>query len=88
MTLDGVGKGIAVRQGNAHVSFGTDGWVEVTFPTYTDATGVLLEQITPVLKPVQALGAALAHEFIANNGDNFVYLAQDQQLRYFGGNLS
>lgn len=85
LTLDGVGKGIATRQGNAHVSFGTDGWMEVTFPTYTDATGVLLEQITPVLKPVQALGAALAHEFIANNGDNFVYLAQDQQLRYFGG---
>lgn len=88
LTLDGVGKGIAVRQGNAHVSFGTDGWVEVTFPTYTDATGVLLEQITPVLKPVQALGAALAHEFIANNGDNFVYLAQDQQLRYFGASNS
>lgn len=85
LTLDGVGKGIAVRQGNAHVSFGTDGWVEVTFPTYTNSTGVLLEQITPVLKPVQALGAALAHEFIGNNGDNFVYLAQDQQLRYFGG---
>jgi hypothetical protein len=85
LTLDGTGKGIAVRQGNAHVSFGTDGWVEVTFPTYTNASGVLLEQITPILKPVQALGAALAHEFIANNGDNFVYLAQDQQLRYFGG---
>lgn len=85
LTLDGVGKGIGVRQGNAHVSFGNDGWVEVTFPTYTDASGVLLEQITPILKPVQTLGAALAHEFIANNGDNFFYLAQDQQLRYFGG---
>lgn len=84
LTLDGVGKGIAVRQGNAHVSFGTDGWVEVTFPTYTDAAGVLLEQITPILKPVQAMGAALAHEFIANNGDNFYYISQDQQLRYFG----
>ena len=85
LTLDGTGKGIAVRQGNAHISFGTDGWVEVTFPTYTNSSGVLLEQITPILKPVQALGAALAHEFIANNGDNFFYLAQDQQLRYFGG---
>lgn len=84
LTLDGVGKGIGVRQGNAHVSFGTDGWMEVTFPTYTNSSGVLLEQITPTLKPVQALGAALAHEFIANNGDNFFYVAQDQQLRYFG----
>jgi len=84
LTLDGIGKGIGVRQGNAHISFGTDGWVEVTFPQYTDASGIILEQITPVLKPVQALGAALAHEFIANNGDNFFYVAQDQQLRYFG----
>lgn len=84
LTLDGIGKGIAVRQGNAHVSFGTDGWVEVTFPTYTNSSGVLLEQLTPILKPVQSLGAALAHEFIANNGEDFVYLAQDQQLRYFG----
>ena len=47
-----------------------------------------MEQITPTLKPVQALGAALAHEFIGNNGDNFVYLAQDQQLRYFGASNS
>lgn len=84
LTLDGVGKGIGVRQGNAHISFGTDGWMEVTFAQYTDASGVILEQINPVLKPVQALGAALAHEFIANSGDNIVYLAQDQQLRYLG----
>lgn len=88
LTLDGTGKGVGVRQGNAHVSFGTDGWVEVTFPTYTNNAGVILEQITPVLKPVQALGAAYAHEFIANNGDNFYYLAQDQQLRYFGATNS
>lgn len=85
LTLDGIGKGVGVRQGNAHVSFGTDGWVEVTFPTYTNSSGVLLEQITPILKPVQSLGAALAHEFIANNADDFIYIAQDQQLRYFGG---
>lgn len=84
LTLDGVAKGIGVRQGNAHVSFGTDGWVEVTFPTYSDNSGIIYEQITPVLKPVQALGAAYAHEFIGNNGDSFYYLAQDQQLRYFG----
>ena len=84
LTLDGIGKGITVKSGNALVSFGTDGWVEVTFPTYTDATGVLLEQITPKLLPVQSLGAAYAHELIDTSGDNVIYLSQDQQVRYLG----
>mgnify|MGYP003644208794 CR=1 FL=1 len=84
LTLDGTGKGITVRKGRAYVSFGTDGWVSVTFPTYTNASGVLLEQITPDLLPVTQLGAAYAHEFIDNAGDNIVYLSQDQQVRYLG----
>jgi len=84
LTLDGVGKGISIRKGNAHVSFGTNGWVGVTFPTYTNSSGVLLEQITPNLLPVQSLGAAYSHEMIDTVGDNVVYLAQDQQIRYLG----
>ena len=84
LTLDGTGKGITVRKGTAYVSFGTDGWVSVAFPTYTDASGVLLEQITPSLLPVTQLGAAYAHEFIDNAGDNIIYLSQDQQVRYLG----
>lgn len=84
LTLDGVGKGITTRQGDALVSFGTNGWVKVTFPTYTNSSGVLLEQITPELLPVQSLGAAYAHEFIDTSGDNVIYLAQDQQVRYLG----
>lgn len=83
LTLDGTGKGISIRKGVAHVSFGTNGWVSVNFPTYTTG-GVLLEQITPQLLPVQALGAAYSHEMIDTVGDNIVYLAQDQQARYLG----
>lgn len=84
LTLDGTGKGITVRKGTAYVSFGTDGWVSVTFPTYTNSSGVLLEQITPVLLPVTNLGAAYAHEFIDNAGDSIIYLSQDQQVRLLG----
>ena len=84
LTLDGTGKGISIRRGNALVSFGTNSWVEVTFPTYTNSSGVLLEQLTPELLPVQSLGAAYAHEFIDTVGDNVIYLAQDQQVRYLG----
>lgn len=84
LTLDGTGKGIAIRKGTPYVSFGTNGWVSVTFPTYTNSSGVLLEQITPVLLPVANLAAAYAHEFIDNVGDNIIYLDQNQQVRQLG----
>lgn len=83
ITLDSTGKGIGVRQGQAHVGFGTSSWAVITFSDIT--VGSTLTQKTSVsVKPVANLQAPYAHEFIANVGDNIVYLGQDQQLRSFG----
>lgn len=84
LTLDSTGKGITVRNGDPFIGYGTSEWVQVTFPTSVNATGVIIEQITPTIAPVAKNAAPLAHEFIANNGDTIVYLSQDQQLRTLG----
>lgn len=82
--LDSSGKGIGVRTGNAFVSYGSGEWVQLFFTNYTDASGVLLQKLNATIFPVSKLGAAYAHEFIGNSGDNIIYLAQDQQVRTLG----
>lgn len=84
LTLDSTAKGIGVKTGNPFIGYGTSEWMEVTFPTFTNGSGVLCEQITPDIKPVAKNAAPLAHEFIANSGDNIIYLSQDQQVRELG----
>lgn len=81
--LDGTGKGIGVRQGNAVIGFGASGFAIVSFSDQT--VGTDLTNITTVtIKPVALLQAPLAHEFIDAVGDNMIYLSQDQQVREFG----
>lgn len=83
LTLDSTLKGITVRQGNAFIGYGTGEWAEITFQDIT--VGAVLTQQTKVdVKPVAKNAAPYAHEFIANSGDNIVYLSQDQQLRTLG----
>jgi len=83
LTLDDTLKGIGVRQGNAHIGIGSDRWAVISFNDITVGTD-LTQQTKVDVKPVALQQAPLAHEFIANVGDNLVYLAQDQQLRAFG----
>lgn len=83
ITLDGAGKGIGVRQGTAYMSFGSGSWASVSFTDITVGT-TLTRKTTVDVKPVATGQAAYAHEFIATVGDNIVYLAQDQQVRYLG----
>lgn len=83
ITLDGVGKGIGVRQGTAYVSFGEGSWASITFSDITVGS-TLTRKTTVDVKPVAIGQAAYAHEFIDTVGDNIVYLAQDQQIRYLG----
>lgn len=83
ITLDSTGKGIGVRQGQAHIGFGTSSWAIITFADITVGS-TLTQKTTVTVKPVANLQAPYAHEFIANVGDNIVYLGQDQQLRAFG----
>lgn len=83
VTLDGNGKGIGIRQGNAHLGYGTNGWAVVSFRDITVGTDLVnVTTVTP--KPVAVLQAPYAHEFIDSVGDNLVYLSQDQQVRIFG----
>lgn len=83
ITLDGVGKGIGVRQGTAYISFGSGSWASIVFTDITVGS-TLTRKTTVDVKPVAIGQAAYAHEFIATVGDNIVYLAQDQQVRYLG----
>lgn len=84
LTLDSNGNGIGVKSGNPWISFGTSEWMEVTFPQHSDATGVIIEQITTNPFPLASQGSAYSHEFIDNSGDNIIYLAKDQQVREIG----
>lgn len=81
--LDGTGKGIGVRQGNAVIGFGSSGFAIISFSDVTVGTD-LTNVTTVTVKPVAVLQAPLAHEFIDQVGDNMIYLSQDQQVREFG----
>lgn len=83
LTLDSTLNGIGVRTGKAHISFGSGEWAVVSFENITVGT-TLTQQTTVDVKPVAKLAAAYAHEFIANSGDNIIYLSKDQQVRTFG----
>lgn len=83
LTLDGTLKGIGVRQGKAHIGFGSGSWAVVSFENITVGTD-LTQQTNVDVKPVATLQAPYAHEFIDTVGDSLVYLAQDQQVRTFG----
>lgn len=83
LTLDATLKGIGVRQGKAHIGYGSSSWAVVSFNDIT--VGSTLTQQTVVSPKPVALGQApYAHEFIDNVGDNIIYLGQDQQVRSFG----
>jgi len=84
VTLDGVGKGIAVRQGQAYIGFGTGSWAAISFTDIAVGTN-LINTINVDVKPVAIGQAPYAHEFIDTVGDNIIYLAQDQQVRFLGG---
>lgn len=83
ITMDDVGKGIGVRQGNAWLASGTSNWYEVSF-TQISNNAILTEQTKVDKKPVAILQAALAHEFIDMIGDTLICLCQDQQIRQIG----
>jgi len=83
ITLDGVGQGIGVRKGQAHIGFGTGSWAVISFQDITVGS-TLTRKTTVDVKPVALGQAPYAHEFIDTVGDSLVYLAQDQQIRSFG----
>lgn len=84
LTLDSAPTGIAVREGNAHISAGLSDWYVVMYENIADSTGTITQQTKVDKKEISVLGAALRHEFIVSIGDDIVYLSQDQQLRVYG----
>lgn len=83
LTLDNTATCISVRNGNAHISAYASDWYEISYSAVT--VGTTLTEVTKVdKKPVSYLSAALAHEFVAEVGNDIIYLAQDQQVRIFG----
>lgn len=83
LTLDATGKGIGVRQGNAHIFAGTSYVYVVTFTQITVGS-TLTEQVNVARQDLANLESAYAHEFIDTVGESLVYLSQNQQLRTFG----
>lgn len=83
LTLDATLKGIGVRQGKAHIGYGSSSWAVVAFENITVGS-TLTQQTIVTPKPVALGQAPYAHEFIDNVGDNIIYLGQDQQVRSYG----
>lgn len=83
VTMDDVGKGIGIRQGNPWFASGTSNWYEISFSQITVGS-TLSEQTKVDKKPVAILQAAYAHEFIDMIGDTLICLCQDQQIRQIG----
>lgn len=83
LTLDSLAKGIGVRVGQAHIFGGTQ---DLYIVNYQDITvGSTLTQQTTVDKKTMAdLESALQHNFIANVGDDLIWLSQDQELKIYG----
>jgi hypothetical protein len=81
--MDSTAKGIGVRQGNACIGFGANGWAVISFALVSN-NNILVRNNKIDIKPVALLQAPLAHEFIDNVGDNLIYLGQDQQVHAFG----
>jgi len=81
--MDGTGKGIGARQGNAVIGFGTSGFAVISF-SFVSNNNVITRNNKIDIKPVAILQAPLAHEFMGSVGDNLIYLGQDKQVREFG----
>ena len=83
LTLDSLGKGIGVRQGQAHIFGGTSDLYIISYQSIT--VGTDLTQATTVDKKVLAnLDGALRHEFIDNIGDDLIWLSQAQEVKIYG----
>lgn len=85
LTLDNLGKGVAVRNGNFWVSSDAE-WYEQSFTQITVGT-TLTEQTKVDKKPSSP---AYSHEMIDVDNDVIIYLSADQQLKTIGNyrNLS
>lgn len=81
--MPGTGKGISVRQGNAHIGCGLNFWVIISF-TLVSNNNIITRQNKLDYKPMALLQAPYAHEFIDSVGDTLVYLGQDQQVHAIG----
>lgn len=82
ITLDEIPTGIGERDGQAKI--GTKkAWYSVRFSQITVST-TLTEQTIVDRIPLADKKGPLRHEFIANVGNDLVYLSQDQQLHVFG----
>ena len=83
LTLDDTGKGITVRNGNAHIFAGTSNLYIISYTQITVDT-TLIEQTTVNKIQLGNLLSALGHEFIDILNNNIVYLDQNNQLRAYG----
>lgn len=79
LTLDNVGKGAAVRNGNFWISSDSE-WYEQSFNQIT--VGTTLTEQTKVDK--KFISPAYDHDFISVDDDTIVYLSSSQQLETIG----
>ena len=83
ITIDSLARGIAVRQGLAHIFGGTADMYIVSYSQISNA-GVIVERTDIDHRVIDNLGAPFGHEFIDNVGDDIVWLDQNTQLRVYG----
>lgn len=83
LTLDSLGKGIGVRQGEAHIFGGVGDLYIISYSPVTVGS-TLTEQTRVDKKSLASLEGAYNHNFITSVGDDLIWLSQAQEVKMFG----
>lgn len=81
--LDAPAKGIGLRQGLAHVFYGTSHLAVISFSQITVGSTLTEQTLSQKIYLGESV-ACLRHEFVDALSDNLIYLDQAHQLRSFG----
>ena len=83
ITLDNLGRGIGVINGEAYVSAGFSDWFRIRFNQITVGSTLTRQTLVDKLE-LSGLEAALGHEYISNTGGYIVYLSRNQEVKLLG----
>ncbi len=83
ITLDSLGRGIGVIDGEAYASAGFSDWFRIHFNQITVGSTLTRQTIVDKLA-LSGLEAALGHEYISNLGGYIVYLSRNKEVKLLG----
>jgi hypothetical protein len=84
LTLDNLGRGIGVINGEAYISAGYSDWYNIKFELINVDTDGLTRKTTVNKQEAPGLGSAMGHEYIDTVGNGLIYLTRDNKVRMLG----